>query len=115
MPHCAMSGVARAVMSAPSNRTWPDEACHSPMMVRSVVVLPAPLRPSSAVSPPRGTARSTPCRIWYGPTWVLTAESVRSGSGMGDAEISFLHDGRCDHLGRIAVGDERTVVQHDDA
>ena len=30
----------------------PCEACHRPMMVRSVVVLPAPLRPSSMVSWP---------------------------------------------------------------
>ena len=30
---------------------------------RSVVVLPAPLRPSSMVGCPRGTARSTPCRM----------------------------------------------------
>jgi hypothetical protein len=30
----------------------PCEACHRPMMVRSVVVLPAPLRPSSMVSCP---------------------------------------------------------------
>ena len=33
----------------------------------------------------------------------------------GDAEIGLLHDRRGDHLGRLAVGDELAVVQHDDA
>jgi hypothetical protein len=54
----------------------PCEARHRPMMVRSVVVLPAPLRPSSMVSCPRGTARSTPCRMWYAPMCVCTPCSV---------------------------------------
>ena len=43
----AMSGVEAEVMSRPSKTMLPAEACHRPMMVRSVVVLPAPLRPSS--------------------------------------------------------------------
>ena len=32
-----------------------------------------------------------------------------------DAEIGLLHDRRGDHLGGIAVGDQPSVVQHDDA
>jgi hypothetical protein len=44
----------------PSKVIAPACAFHSPMMVRSVVVLPAPLRPSSIVTPPRRTVRSTP-------------------------------------------------------
>ena len=32
-----------------------------------------------------------------------------------DAEIGVLHDRRCDHRGRLAVGDQLAVVQHDDA
>ena len=38
-------------------RSRPAEACHRPMMVRSVVVLPAPLRPSSIVVWPSATAK----------------------------------------------------------
>ena len=47
----------RPVMAAPSNRTSPPRAANSPMMVRIVVVLPIPLRPSSVTSSPRPTAR----------------------------------------------------------
>jgi hypothetical protein len=58
-----MSGVATPPMSRPSNVTRPALGFHRPMMVRSVVVLPAPFLPSSTVMAPRGTAKSTPCRM----------------------------------------------------
>src|SRR5438094_897312 len=121
MPARAMSGVLIFVMSRPSNRMLPRLAFHRPMMVRRVVVLPAPLRPSRTVRPPRGTARSTPCRMWYWPMWVWTPDSVRMGSfigrscGFGCAKISLLHDLRLHHLGGGAVGHQGAVVQHDDA
>ena len=63
MPRRAMVGVSSAAMLSPANAMRPCEARHSPMMVRSVVVLPAPLRPSSTVMPPSGTAKLTPCRM----------------------------------------------------
>eukprot|EP00952_Eustigmatos_sp_NYUAD-ZCMA_P000238 661-Eustigmatos_ZCMA.PRE.1 len=49
-----------------------------PSSMRSVVVLPAPLRPSSMVSWLAGTTRSTPCRMWYAPMCVCTPSSVSS-------------------------------------
>ena len=52
--------IARAMNEG---RISPAEARHNPMMVRNVVVLPAPLRPSSIVVRPSGTPRSTPCRM----------------------------------------------------
>src|SRR3990172_1458698 len=89
------------------------------MMVRSVVVLPAPLRPRSIVSPARGTSKSTPCRMWYWPICVLTPASESSASAMRrllrDAKVSLLHDRRGDHRLRFAVGDQLALVQHDDA
>jgi len=39
----------------------------SPIRLRRVVVLPAPLRPSSAVMRPSATDSDTPCRIWLLP------------------------------------------------
>src|SRR5438046_2248012 len=69
-------------MSRPPNVTEPCDACHRPMMVRRVVVFPAPLRPSSIVSLPRGTARSTPCRMWYAPMCVCTPCNVSKFSFM---------------------------------
>ena len=59
----------------------PCDAAHRPMIVRSVVVLPAPLRPSSIVTAPAGTSRSTPCRMWYAPMCVCTPASDSSGGG----------------------------------
>src|SRR5438067_13793641 len=126
MPARAMSGVESFVMSRPSKTMLPLLAFHRPMMVRRVVVLPAPLRPSSTARPPRGTTRSTPCRMWYWPMWVWTPDSVRMGSvmgsfalsvscGFGGAKIGLLHDFRLHHFGRLAVRHQRAVVQHDDA
>src|SRR4028119_2442138 len=37
------------------------------MMARSVVVLPAPLRPSSVTTSPAATSNPTPCRMWLSP------------------------------------------------
>src|SRR3954462_6271636 len=93
----------------------PAEARHSPMMVRRQVVLPAPLRPSSIVSRFFGTSKSTPCRMWYWPMCVLTPERASSGSGTGHTQIGLLDDRRGNPLGRIAVGDELPLMQHDDA
>jgi hypothetical protein len=61
--------------------------------------------------------------------WVCTPSRVRRASLMrppdaglawrrplrGDTEIRLLHHRRGDHLGRLAVGHQRAVVQHDDA
>ena len=75
IPCAAMAGVsscAGALLAGvaagppiclPSKTTRPCDAGHSPMIVRSVVVLPAPLRPSSIVTASAGTSKSTPCRM----------------------------------------------------
>src|ERR1044072_295875 len=121
MPARAISGVLIFVMSRPSKTMLPALAFHNPMMVRRVVVLPAPLRPSRTARPPRGTTRSTPCRMWYWPMWVCTPDSVRIGSFrmescmFGHSQIGFLDDLRTHHFGRLAVGHQGAVVQHDDA
>ena len=47
--------------------------------------------------------------------WVWTPEGEQRVSHARDAQIGFLHDRRSDHLGRLAVGHQRAVVQHDDA
>src|SRR5687767_3322598 len=114
MPRRARSGVAVRVISLPSKLILPADARHKPMIVRRQVVLPAPLRPSSMVSEFGGTEKSTPCRMWYCPMRVLTPRSSRR-SGTSDAQIGFLNDRRGDDLGRLAVGDELALVQHDDA
>src|SRR4051794_33536550 len=45
----------------------PSRCGTSPMMDFIVVVLPAPLRPSSVTTSPSRTSKSTPCRMWLSP------------------------------------------------
>jgi len=52
-----------ASIRSPFRVICPARVRHSPMMVRSVVVLPAPLRPNSMVTAPLGTSKLTPCRM----------------------------------------------------
>src|SRR5688572_30942541 len=88
------------------------------MMVRRLVVFPAPLRPRSIVNELALTERETPCRMWYCPMCVLTPRNSRSGlrrSGTRHSQVGFLHDRRGDDLRGLAVGDELALVQHDDA
>ena len=52
MPRCAICHVGNFVRSAPSKLMLPDRARRYPMMLRNVVVLPAPLRPTRQTSSP---------------------------------------------------------------
>ena len=54
-------------MALPSKRIAPWAGWRSPMMLRMVVVLPAPLRPSSTVTASRLTRSDTPWRMWCWP------------------------------------------------
>jgi hypothetical protein len=102
-PARAMSGVSQA-----GEVVRPRSGCcrwrrrHRPMIVRSVVVLPAPLRPSSSVTPPVGHRRGRR-RAGCGtrPMWVCTPDRVSSASAHAgtlgrDAQVGLLHDGRGD-------------------
>jgi hypothetical protein len=56
----ASRGVA-LVMSRPPKRTCPAFTGSNPDSARSMVVLPAPLGPSSATTSPEATSKSMPC------------------------------------------------------
>ena len=62
-----MSSVALPSIRSPANRISPETRTIMLQMARSVVVLPAPLAPSSVVMPRSSTARSTASRICVGP------------------------------------------------
>ena len=47
-------------VSVPSNVILPSRRGTMPMIDRSVVVLPAPLRPSSVTTSPAATSKATP-------------------------------------------------------
>ena len=51
----------------PSNSIEPLSGSSTPEMVLRIVVLPAPLAPSTAMILPRGTARLTPRIAMIGP------------------------------------------------
>src|SRR5262245_24936252 len=65
----------------PSNRIDPLRGGVSPKMLLSVVVLPAPLRPSNTVMLPTGTDTETPSRMWNCPMKVSISLTSRTLSG----------------------------------
>src|SRR5690348_15247856 len=102
------------------------------MMARSVVVLPAPLRPSSVTTSPSPTAKVIPCRMCDSPyqacrsstrssSFCSTAASGMAGPHIGLAHLGVGRDGGVVALGQDAaagqdgdgvrqVGDDREVV-----
>ncbi len=55
------------VMSAPSNQMEPSRGCIRPLIVFSVVVLPAPFAPISVTISPGWTSMSIPLSAWMFP------------------------------------------------
>src|ERR1700756_1233157 len=51
----------------PSNSAAPLVGCASPARVRSSVVLPAPLGPTTQANSPRATSNVMSCRATFGP------------------------------------------------
>ena len=54
-------------IGSPNSLISPSRGVRKPMMVEMQVVFPAPLRPSSASTPPGSQEKLTPCRIWLSP------------------------------------------------
>jgi hypothetical protein len=61
-----MSSVAFRSMRSPAKRMTPVVRTMAEM-ARSVVVLPAPLAPSTVVMPPGSMENVTPCSAWVRP------------------------------------------------
>ena len=51
----------------PATRAEPASAVESVVRMRTAVVLPAPLGPSSPQTVPRGTSKPTPSRATFSP------------------------------------------------
>src|ERR1700760_3905947 len=76
------------MVSLPSSETAPLRLWMRPIRHLSVVVLPAPLRPTSVTSSPSSTCRSTPCSTCDSPYHAMRARtSKRRFSGMLAPEI----------------------------
>src|SRR5438105_3458234 len=73
-------------MSLPSNVTWPPSEAISPIVIRKLVVLPAPLGPSRPTTSPSLTWKSTPLTTWRLPYHFCKPRT--SSNAMG----RFLHE-----------------------
>src|SRR5262245_14479852 len=109
-----------AARSTPSNSSVPRLLRASPMMARSVVVLPTPLRPSSAAHSPAFTSRLTPCRMCSLPIWTWTSSSLSMG-GLFDVililvatEVGLAHALVVGDLSRGAGHQDRALRHHGD-
>ena len=67
MPSCATRNDGRLAISWPAKRIEPAIAGVSPMIERTVVVLPMPLRPISVTISPAEMASETPNSTWLRP------------------------------------------------
>jgi hypothetical protein len=67
MPRLTISCGAVVVMSRPWKRIVPCRGRLSPLIDRSVVVLPAPFAPSSVTISPSFTVSETPLSAWIDP------------------------------------------------
>src|SRR6266516_2987051 len=89
-------GPAR-VISRPRHMTAPRLTRVKPMMVRSSVDLPTPLRPRMARLPPSGTVRVMPSSTMASPYPARTSSSASSASAMArptQIDVAHAHVGR---------------------
>src|SRR5262245_4990809 len=90
-----------------------------PMIDFMVVVLPAPLRPSSVTTSPGMMWKSMPCRMCDSPYQALRPLTARSGASEAASGMAGSHIG-LDHLrvlrdgGVVALGKDLAARQHGD-
>src|SRR5882757_7250606 len=90
------------------------------MIARSVVVLPTPLRPSSAADSPDLISRLTPCRICSLPMWTCTSRRLSMRRLLDIVlvlrapEIGLAHPFVGGDLLRAAGGEHRPLRHHGD-
>src|SRR5882724_3766759 len=106
--------------SKPSNSMVPRLRGARPMIARKVVVLPTPLRPSSAAHSPGRTSRLTPCRMCSLPMWTWTSSSLSTGFLLDVVlvllapEIGLAHALVGGNLLGTAGGEDRALGHHGD-
>src|SRR5258706_9243099 len=86
-----------------------------PMTHFSVVVLPAPLRPSSVPTSPSRTSKSMPCRMWDSPYQAFRFLTESRTSDMPCPKISLDHLRIGGHAPVVAFGEDLATLQDGDA
>src|SRR5690348_16957990 len=98
-------------ISLPWNVIFPLRSGSRPMMLSMVVVLPAPLRPTSTTDSLAPTLRQHCRRIFACPRYVSTSVS----SSMARPEDGVLHRLVVADLLGLAAGEDLPLVHHHDA
>ena len=108
MPRRAMRFDGSSIVSVPSNTIEPSRRATMPMIDFSVVVLPAPLRPSSVTTSPSRTSKSTPCRMCDSPYQALRPlhreQAMRRQAWPPQVRLDHLRVLR--HRGVVALGED---------
>src|SRR6478609_819683 len=116
------------MMSWLLNFTEPMRLPMMPMIDFSVVVLPAPLRPSRVTTSPAFTSKLIPCRMWDSPyqasrlrTWrmfpplaAFAGASAIAVSGMTGSQVGFLDALVLGELAVMALRQHLPARQHGD-
>src|SRR5271166_1446262 len=111
MPARAIALDGSRMVSLPRKRMLPWRFGTRPMIDFIVVVLPAPLRPSSVTTSPSRTSNSTPCSTWLSPYQLFRPEtSSMRGPQIGRLHLGVLGDGLV-----IALRQDLSARQHGDA
>src|SRR5882724_6992085 len=94
------------IVSWPSKVTDPVRFSTMPITDLSVVVLPAPLRPSSVTSSPRPISKPTPCRMCDSPYQACRPSTLSNASTMASPDVGF------DYCRVLRHGSVRPFSQH---
>src|SRR5688572_2581203 len=99
-----------AIVSAPPKVTEPCRRPTMPMIDFRVVVLPAPLRPSSVTTSPSPMSKSMPCRMCDSPYQAWRPLT----SSMAGSKISLYNLRIFRHRGVVACGEDFAAREHRD-
>src|SRR6266850_6448416 len=114
MPRRAIVFEGSRMISRCSYLIDPSRRPTIPMIDFSVVVLPAPLRPSSVTTSPSRTSKSMPCRMCDSPYQALRP-LTSSRLDMPSSEIGLDHARILGHGAVVAFGEVLAPLQHGDA
>src|SRR2546426_737366 len=117
-PSCAISCVRRPWMGWPRNSTPPARGRRYPMIVRRVVVFPAPFRPTRQTTSRGPTPSDTDRKMWL--AWMNTSTASTVSMARPSPRPGAPADDRVDDApvgldrGRRAVGEHAPLVEGDD-
>src|ERR1700704_4170404 len=115
IPRRATPFEAKSIVSKPRKLIDPCRWPTIPMIDFSVVVLPAPLRPRSVTTSPRGTSNCMPCRMCDSPYQAFKPFTASSTSAMAGSEVGLDHLRILRNGGVVAFGEDLAALQDRDS